>query len=180
MYRSCLALFSVGVATVLAGCTTMKQAKLLEPTWFSMEQIAPRIYVRKEASQEQRQKLLDSYEKARRQVTKFYGGLSTDPTIYGCVTRECIESFGGVGDGFSIKSSGILLWSKSFISEAIEHEWSHVELFARTAGPARRTIPNWFHEGLATVVDELPGHSEAVYQEAVSNGFPIPPMSDLR
>jgi hypothetical protein len=38
----------------------------------------------------------------------------------------------------------------------------------------------WFHEGLATVVGNIPRHSEAVYQEAISSGFPIPPLEELK
>jgi hypothetical protein len=173
-------LFSVGLAALLAGCGTMKQARLLKPTSFGMEQIAPRVYVKKEISQEQRQKLLESYEKGRQRVLEFYGSLFTDATVYGCDTYECIESFGGFGDGFAVvKVTGILLWPKVFGPGEVAHEWSHLELVARLAGGARRPIPAWFHEGLATVVGEIPRHSEAVYQEAVSSGFPIPPISDL-
>lgn len=169
----------VGVAMLLAGCNAMKQAKLREPTRFGMEQIGPRVYVKQEVPQEQRRQLLDSYEKARLRVRDFYGELNTDPTVYGCDTRECIESFGGWGDGFAAIPSAILLWTKVFGPGDVAHEWAHLELFARTAGGARRTIPAWFHEGLATVVGEIPRHSEAIYQEAVSSGFPIPPISDL-
>ena len=33
------------VTTLLSACSTLKQAKLLEPTWFGLEPIAPRVYV---------------------------------------------------------------------------------------------------------------------------------------
>ncbi len=180
MHKRWILGFAAGVASLLAGCAAMKQARLLEPTSFGMEQVAPRVYVKKGVSQEQRRELIDSYEKARQQVMEFYGGLFTDPTVYGCDTRECIESFGGIGDGFAaVRVAGILLWKKVFGPGDVAHEWSHLELHVRLAGGARRTIPAWFHEGLATVVGEIPRHSEAVYQEVVSSGFPIPPISDL-
>src|SRR6266571_3971057 len=95
MHKRWILGFAAGVASLLAGCAAMKQARLLEPTSFGMEQVAPRVYVKKGVSQEQRRELIDSYEKARQQVMEFYGGLFTDPTVYGCDTRECIESIGG-------------------------------------------------------------------------------------
>jgi hypothetical protein len=172
-------LYTLGVL-LLGGCTTLeqRQARLIEATSFGMEQIAPRVYVSKEVSEEQRNQLLAAVEKARHRITTFYGGRISDPIVYGCATRECIEFFGGRGDGYAVRATGILLWPKSFIREAIAHEWSHAELFARLNGKINR-VPGWFNEGLAVVVSELPHHSEAVYQEAVSSGYRIPSMSDL-
>jgi hypothetical protein len=171
----------VGLA-LLGGCTTLKQkqARLLDATAFGMEQIAPRVYVSKEVSDDQRKQLLGSILKARDRVTTFYGGLDSDPTFYGCATLACIEFFGGTGDGYAVKMTGILLWPKSFIPDAIAHEWSHVELFARLGNAGMKQIPGWFNEGLAVVVSELPRHSEAVYQEAVSSGYATPTMRDLQ
>jgi hypothetical protein len=172
----------VGVALLLTGCATLKQAKLLEPTWFGMEKIASHVYVANDVPPEKRQELLESYEEGKRRIGAFYGSLLIDATIYGCATRECIESFGGHGDGFAAgkMQSGILLWTKTFGSGEVAHEWSHLELAARVGPEGMRTVPMWFHEGLATVVGDIPRHSEAVYREAVSDGFPIPPLSELR
>ncbi len=180
--RSRVAWLYIAVSvTLLAGCTLLKQAKLYDPVSYGMEQIAPRVYVSKEVPDAQRRELLNSIEQARNRVTAFYGSLVTDPVVYGCAVRACIESFGGVGDGYAaVKLPGILLWTKSFIPEAIAHEWSHLELFFRIGSSGMRTVPMWFNEGLATVVGGYAGHSEAVWQEAVSSGFLIPPMSDLR
>jgi hypothetical protein len=174
-------LCTISLLVLLGGCTTLKQkqARLLDATSFGMEQIAPRVYVSKEVSDDQRKQLLSSIEKARHRVTTFYGGLVSDPTIYGCATQDCIEFFGGMGDGYAVQMTGILLWPKSFIPEPIAHEWSHVELFARLGDAGMKRIPGWFNEGLAVVVSELPQHSEAMYQEAVSSGYAIPSMSDL-
>jgi hypothetical protein len=173
-------LYAFYVLALLGGCSTLeqKQARLLDATSFGMEQIAPRVYVSKEVSENQRKQLLDAIEKARHRVTSFYGSLVSDPALYACAARECIEFFGGRGDGYAVKATGILLWQKSFIPEAIAHEWSHVELFARLDGKFMG-MPGWFTEGLAVVVSELPNHSEAVYQEAVSSGYLIPSMRDL-
>jgi hypothetical protein len=173
-------LFAFSVLALLGGCSTqrMKQARLLDAASYGMEQITPRVYVSKEITENQRKQLLNAIEKARYRVTTFYGSLVSDPTFYGCATQECIEFFGGMGDGYAVRMTGILLWPKSFIPEAIAHEWSHVELCARLCEKGLK-IPGWFNEGLGVVVSELPQHSEAVYQEAVSSGYVIPSMSDL-
>jgi len=175
-------LLPVGVVILLTGCATLKQAKLLEPTWFDMERIAPHVYAAKDVPEDKRRVLLAQYEEGKRRVEEFYGDVLTDPTIYGCATRECIESFGGHGDGFAAGKvrPALLLWTKTFDAGVIAHEWAHLELFARVSRKGARTVPMWFHEGLATVVGALPRHSEAVYREAVSSGFPIPPLSELR
>ena len=121
-------LSAISLAALISGCNTIKQkqARLLDPTSFGMEQIAPRVYVGKEISGDQRKQLLKSVETARQRVATFYGGLVSDPSIYGCATRECIEFFGGMGDGYAVNATGILLLPKSYIPEAIAHEWSHV------------------------------------------------------
>lgn len=157
------------------------QAKLLAPAWFGMEQIGPRVYAGKELLPEPRAQLLAAYQEGRRKVEAFYGTLVTDPPVYGCPTRECIESFGGWGDGFAANHviRAILLYPKSFTPEAVAHEWSHHELDARIDFFRRRTIPAWFNEGLATVAGGLPQHSEAVYQEGILSGFPVPAMNAL-
>jgi len=167
----------------LVGCTTIRQTKLLEPTAHGMEKIGPRVYASREVPEGKRQQLLDAYRKGREKARAFYGGLVTDPIIVGCVDTDCIIDFGGSGDGapaFEV-TPAILLWPKVFGAGEVAHEWSHLELHARVgASGARRTIPNWFHEGLATVVADLPRHSEAVYEKAVESGVAVPPLSELR
>jgi hypothetical protein len=175
-------LVSVAVAALLSGCATLKQAKLLEPTWFGMERIAPRVYAAGDVPEDKRRELPVLYEEGKRRVEAFYGDLLTAPTVFGCATPKCIESFGGYGDGFATGKvrPALLLWTKTFGAGEIAHEWAHLELFARVGPEGGRTVPMWFHEGLATVVGGLPRHSETVYQEVVSSGFPIPPLSELR
>lgn len=174
-------LLVVGITTLLSACSTLKQAKLLEPTWFGLEPIAPRVYVANAVPQNKRQELLLSYEEGKRRIEAFYGSLLTDPSVYGCGDRACIQAFGGVGDGFAAGKlrPGILLWTKTFGAGEVAHEWSHLELVARVGRRQMRTVPMWFNEGLATVVGDIPRHSESVYQKALARGYPIPPLSTL-
>jgi hypothetical protein len=163
----------------MSGCSSLKQARLLEPERYGMEKIGARVYVDKAVPEEKRQALLDGYAEASSRVRAVYGGTLTDPMVFGCTDRDCIKRFGGRGDGFAAYkvSPSILLSLKVYGPGELAHEWSHIELAARIGDI--QTIPMWFHEGLATVVGAIPRHSEAIYQEAVAGGFSIPPLDDL-
>jgi hypothetical protein len=164
----------------MSGCSSLKQARLLEPERYGMEQIGTRVYVDRAVPEEKRQALLDGYAEASSRVRAVYGSTHTDPMVLGCTDRDCIKRFGGRGDGFAAYkvSPSILLSLKVYGPGELAHEWSHVELAARIGD--MQTIPMWFHEGLATVVGAIPRHSEAIYQKAVARGYPIPPLDDLR
>ena len=183
MARRCIIFFAASIVVLVSGCDTLRQMRLLEPTRYDMEQISSRVYVSKEIPEGGRRKLLGAYTEGKARVSAFYGGLVTDAIVVGCAEKDCIRSFGGHGDGTAVSkvTPAVLLWTKVFGAGEVAHEWSHLELLIRI-GPsgARRTIPNWFHEGLATVVGDIPRHSEAVYQEAVASGFPIPPLCELQ
>lgn len=181
MHKRQTRLAFIAVAALLSGCATLKQAKLLKPTWFGMEQIAPHVYSASDVPADKRRELPMLYAEGKRRVEAFYGSLVTDPTIFGCASKECVASFGGYGDGFAAGNvrPSILLWTKVYGAGEVAHEWSHLELAARVGREGLRTVPMWFHEGLATVVGEIPRHSEAVYQEAVSSGFAIPTLGEM-
>jgi hypothetical protein len=170
----------VCIGIIMSGCSTLKQVKLLKPEWFGMEQIGARVYVDRAVPADKRKALLDGYAEARSRVRAIYGSTLTDPVILGCTDRDCIKRFGGRGDGFAAYKAtpSILLSLKIYGPGELAHEWSHIELAARIGN--MKTIPMWFHEGLATIVGAIPRHSEAIYQEAVASAFPIPPLDDLR
>lgn len=177
-----IALLVFSVAALLSACSTLKQAKLLQPTWFGLEPLGSRVYVAHDVPENKRQELLASYEEGKRRIATFYDGLRTDPFIYGCGDSACIQAFGGEGDGFAAGKlrPGILLWTKVFGAGEIAHEWSHLELVARVGRRQMRTVPMWFNEGLATAAGDISRHAEPVYQKAVARGYPIPPLSELQ
>lgn len=166
-------LLAVCLAGLLAGCGSLKEAKLHAPTWFGLEQMAPGIYVSREVTDQQRAQLVASIQQARSQVIEVYGSVISSPIVYACANRDCYESFNGSGDGRAV-SGGFLLIPESFIPEAISHEWSHVELYARVGHSGYRRFPMWFHEGLAVAVSKLPNHSDDKLHEAEELGLPIP------
>jgi len=166
-------LLAIGLVALPTGCTSLKEAKLRAPTWFGLEQMEPSVYVAREVTDPQRAQLLASIQQARSQVIEVYGSLVSSPAVYACANRSCYESFNGYGDGRAV-ADGLLLMPKSFIPEAISHEWSHVELYARAGRSGYGRFPMWFHEGLAVVVSKLPSHSDDRLREAEKLGLPIP------
>lgn len=158
---------------LLSGCGTLREARLRAPTWFGLEEMAPHVYVSRGLPDPQRTLLLASLRQARSQMLEVYGAVVSSPVVYGCASRDCYESFNGYGDGRAV-ADGILLVPKSFIPEAISHEWSHVELRARVSRSGHRRIPMWFHEGLAVAVSKLPNHSDETLRAAKARGFAIP------
>lgn len=168
-------LMVISFLTLLFGCATLKETKLLAPTWFGLEQIAPSVYVSEEVTDQQHTHLLASIPQARTQIINVYGSAISSPKFYACATRACYESFNGYGNGRAIGGTGILLLPDGFNPEVLSHEWSHVELYVRVGDSGYRGIPMWFHEGLAVVVSNLPRHSDETLREAQSRGFAIPP-----
>jgi len=166
-------LLVIGLVALLSSCGTLREAKLRAPTWFGLEEIAPRVYVSRKLADPQRVQLLESLQQACSQMLEVYGAVVSSPVVYACATRDCYESFNGYGDGRAV-ADGILLLPKSFIPEAISHEWSHVELRARVGRSGYRKIPMWFHEGLAVAVSKLPNHSDETLRKAKARGFAIP------
>ena len=167
------------VGVLIGGCTALKEAKLLDPLENGLVEIAPRVYVSEDMSAAQRQKLLEEITKAKPKLVRVFGSVTTHPAVYAFTNRNHYESLGGYGSGRAVKD-GIMLMPKAMNSCAIAHEWTHVELYARVKKSGYRKLPMWFHEGLATFVGCVPQHSEAVWQEAVHAGYPIPPLDELK
>jgi hypothetical protein len=166
-------LLAISLMAFLWGCATLNETKLHAPTWFGLERMAPNVYVSREVTDQQRGQLLASIRQARKQVTEAFGSIVSDPEIYACADRGCYASFNGYGDG-RVVAGGVLLLPKSFIPEAIAHEWSHVELHARVGRSGYRRIPMWFHEGLAVAVSRLPAHSDDTLRRAQARGYAVP------
>lgn len=165
-----------------SGCGILKESKLLSPTENGLVEIAPRVYVSAEKSDELQKKLLVSLASAKGQIIEIYGSVISNPNVYAFYDREHFESFNGFGDGravFSFGNSGIMLIPKSIIPEAIAHEWSHNELLARVGRSGLRTIPVWFNEGLAVITSKLPRHSEEVWAELKQDGVDLPKIGEL-
>lgn len=60
------------------------------------------------------------------------------------------------------------------LRQNIPHELTHLMLYQVT-GPSYESLPRWFNEGLATIMEENPDPNEAIIlEEAVASGTTIP------
>lgn len=133
--------------------------RMLCPTCYGLEQIAPSIYVDTEYTRQQRTEILKAIADARRRVRDFFGELKADPQIVVCRTRVCRHIFGSRGaKGVAYGWHAVLLTHSRIFGVIAAHELIHIELHWRMGivGWARGTVAAWFDEGLATVVSNDP------------------------
>ena len=171
-------ILTINFIALASGCTAIKELKLKTPTLFGLEQIAANVYVSKDMGFQERKNLLVEIAKAKPRVIRIFGDIKSNPTVYAFTNEEQFRSFGGYGAGRAV-NNGFMLLPSTMNSSAISHEWTHEELYTRVGKEGYKKFPMWFHEGLATIVGDLPQHSEAVWNEAYTAGFPIPPLTDL-
>jgi hypothetical protein len=161
-------------------CPRARAVKLLAPTWFGMDSIAPHIYVDRSMPVEQRKEALNRVEEARSKLLDHYGEVTTDPTLLFFSSESAYRSFGGTTEtGLTFGSYASLFSPRGMSAPIVAHEWSHAELFSRLGFWNWRRVPQWFDEGLAVVISEETRHSELVYQEALEAGASPPALSEL-
>lgn len=147
------------VGGLAAAATLPGPQRLLCPTCFGLDRLAPNIYVDTEYSTEQRAVILKAIVAARERVARFFGELKANPQIVVCRTRACRRTFGSRGaKGVAYGWQAVLLTHSRIFGVIATHELVHIELHWRMGllGWARGTVPAWFDEGLATVVSNDP------------------------
>jgi len=167
---------------IITGCSTLKEDKILSPSLFNLEEIAPHIYVSDDMTDPVRLKLLKSIKQAKRQVSEIYGSCISVPTIYAFSNHEKFLVFNGMNDGSAnglLGLFGIILVPENVIPETLAHEWSRIELMTRIAPSSQDMVPRWFEEGLAVIASNLPQHSENVWRQIVNDNLPYPGLDEL-
>lgn len=165
----------------LAGCSTLKGARLLAPASFGMEPLSPRVYVEPRMTEPQREELQEHLATARQRLHLYFGSVLSEPDIIACASEQCFRENGGESARAKAYAAGkILLSPRGLTAPMIAHEWSHAELSTRTGGLlAPWDIPRWFDEGLAVMVSNEPSHSEEVWQMILAAQIATPPLSEL-
>ena len=121
---------------------------------------APRLYIHREVSTEQRRSALVAVRKAEKRVRAFWGQKQGRARILVCSSVDQYERYcrSREGAGCSLASP----WGSSYIvlnhdglnTDVISHEMCHDELFTRLGWwVVARQIPQWFNEGLALMLD---------------------------
>ncbi len=100
---------------------------------------------------------------ARLRIRAFYGEQRSAPRLFLCTTRNCYEGFGGGSRGMAVLDVTLVLAPLGFNAVIAAHELSHVELHRRLGrlDTLRRAIPQWFDEGVATMVSGDPRYPPA-------------------
>jgi hypothetical protein len=157
-----------------------KIVKLIFPTWFGLERVQPGLYVDRTLTPAQREQIIKTVDDARARLDRYYGSRQSSPTLYFCASDERFRALGGTKErGFTFLRYACVFAKAGSTAPIVAHEWSHAELATRVGLWRLRRVPQWFDEGVAVTVSEEPSHSEAIYQEAIRLGTPIPALTDL-
>lgn len=153
-----LIIFSV---VVLTACSS------LQPTDQSagMIQLNPNVHVDPAMSPSRRQQLLADIERSKQRISHFFGGeMHSEPTIYACVTPQCLQKFSDVHPKIEAKAIGgstIVLAEAGCNETIITHEMTHIELHQRLGRQVNLNhIPMWFDEGLAILACQDPRYTQ--------------------
>jgi hypothetical protein len=129
-----------------------------------MQCIAKNIYVDAKMSEEQRQEFLQVVHQSKTEISRFFGGVRSNPNIYACVSESCFRQFGGVPAlAKAMGDDTVLLSSKALNKVALTHELAHVEFHKRLgSAKAWNKVPMWFDEGLAVLACKDPKYNKPV------------------
>ena len=167
------------LASLSAGCSNLRGAKLLLPESFGFRQISKNLYLENAADPEAEARLLEAMDQAEDRIRICFGDVKSNPVVHVCVSDDCYRSFGGMGSKAKVYGDHILLSPRGFTWHYLAHEWSHDEIRTRLSFWAWWRLPRWFDEGLAVVISEAPEHSEAHWQSLVVSGVERPSRSEL-
>lgn len=133
------------------------------PTCFGFERIGSGVYVQGVRSPGA-QASAHVVDEGRAKVRAFYRQLESHPEILLCTTDACYKRVGGgASRGMALLDRALVLSPRGLNPTIAAHELAHVELHARLGlvKTMRRTIPQWFDEGLAVYVSDDPRYIAA-------------------
>lgn len=135
---------------VLTACSSIKPTDQTA----GMLQLNSNIHVDPAMSASRRQQLLTDISRSKQRISNFFGGeMQSTPTIYACVTQQCLQAFSDTHpkiEAKAIDASTILLAEAGCNETIITHEMTHIELHQRLGKHINLNhIPMWFDEGLA-------------------------------
>ena len=136
-----------------------------------MKLAAKNIYVDPKMSDQQCQRFLKVVNQSKTEISRFFGGMKSAPTIYACTTKSCFRKFGGVpAKAKAIGDNTVILSSKGLNKVTLTHELAHVELHKRL-GSAKvwNKVPMWFDEGLAVLACDDPKYNKSVKMMPLHN-----------
>ena len=155
--------------------------RMTVPYRSSFEKAADYIYVNKNYSGNIKESI-QLTEEALERVRAFFGELQcTDTTIViFCDDDKLLSKLGGDHDTmFNPKKNYISVSDEYLNIDIIAHELTHAELHTRLNMKARKSIPTWFDEGLATQNDYREQYGLEAWIEQTDNGKNALPLEDM-
>jgi len=157
-----------------------RSVTLFVPRMAGFTQAGPDIWVERGTAAETGRGLVKVVALAQVRVREFYGIQIGRPVVLACSTPGCFRRCGGIGHATSYFGNRVLLGPSALNLVKVTHEFSHVELAARVgAVHVLLRVPQWFDEGLATVVSEDPAFDEAKWRSATAGGAAAPDLRRL-
>jgi hypothetical protein len=124
------------------------------PGCYGLDRVRKGLHVEPGVAAAQRQEVSDAVDEGTRRVAAFFGGLRAAPEFLACLTDECYSGIGGGGErGIAVLNRAVMLSPRGIDPVIAAHELTHVELHTRLG---KRTVPQWFDEGLAVLVSDDP------------------------
>lgn len=148
-----------------------------------MEVAEEGVFARKGLAAASRDKLLAELAHAREANAAFYGERRARPTVALADNASLKESL-AVGNPFAATffHRGEILavvTPRGLNGEVMAHMLSHAEIKHRLGEEAFATLPAWFDEGLATLLDDRDFLSDTTLDAALAAGTVVPPLADM-
>ncbi|MGB0952877.1 MAG: hypothetical protein ACPG31_06610 [Planctomycetota bacterium] len=147
---------------------------------WKMEAIEADVFARTDLPKAKRASLMEQLQQARAANDAFYGTRRAAPTIAFADNAALKESL-AVGNPFAATfyhRDGILavVTPRGLNGEVMAHMLSHAEIKERLGAEVFETLPAWFDEGLATLLDDRPFLADAALDAKEAEGVETPPF----
>jgi hypothetical protein len=137
----------------------------------TMVNVAPDIYIEPDLSKNLQDELLNNIRLAEGKVSAVFGGRSSTPYLIVTLSSKKLDKYAEnpVGQTYYLPwNNYIVIGPDGFNENVISHEFTHAELRGRLHN--RNTVPVWFDEGMASMVDGRLSNSAAVWEQATNHG----------
>ena len=150
---------------------------------WKMEVVEEQVFARKDLPAEKRNRLLQQLHQAQESNDAFYGERRATPVVAFADNGPLKESL-AVGNPFAATffHRGEILavvTPRGLNGEVMAHMLSHAEIKQRVGAEVFESLPAWFDEGLATLLDHRDFLSDATLDQALADGITLPTLESM-
>lgn len=155
------------------------------PVCSGFREIAPRVYVDRQATETQADAALQSFATAERMVRDVYPERASNPVWLLCLSGECGARSLPRPLAMAYMNLFVFLYPDGSTPTIFAHELAHTELHQRVGSSRRlfsQAVPTWFDEGLAVYISQDARYldiQDGVVTGCKAGDWPQPP-SDQR